>query len=141
MWSILFLFCSLALPLSGSFEAAAPRQRTTQRRQTEKLDRGLVAVHFESGKVFIGWRLLGTDPDVISFNFYRATSALPGPSLRRTSVRLNSQALVEATSFVDIRADLTRANFYFVRAVVNGQEQKASAGFWLPANDPRNNTN
>jgi rhamnogalacturonan endolyase len=40
-------------------------------RQMEKLDRGIVAIYQGHGKVYIGWRLLGTDPDNISFNLYR----------------------------------------------------------------------
>ncbi|HYJ89034.1 MAG TPA: hypothetical protein VEW46_23410, partial [Pyrinomonadaceae bacterium] len=44
------------------------------RRQLERLGRGLVAVHFETGKVFVGWRMLGTDPGNIAFNVYRATN-------------------------------------------------------------------
>src|SRR5688500_1051810 len=40
--------------------------------QMEKLGRGVVAVHQGEGKIFVGWRLLGTDPDAIEFNVYRA---------------------------------------------------------------------
>ena len=42
-------------------------------RQMEALGRGVVAIRQDGGKVFVGWRLLGTDPDDIAFNVYRAT--------------------------------------------------------------------
>ncbi|HUT10150.1 MAG TPA: hypothetical protein VMY42_06610, partial [Thermoguttaceae bacterium] len=40
-------------------------------RQMEHLGRGMVAIHQGGGKVYVGWRLLGTDPDDIAFNLYR----------------------------------------------------------------------
>ena len=42
-------------------------------RQMERLDRGVVAVHREDGKVYVGWRMFGTDRDDIAFNLYRST--------------------------------------------------------------------
>ena len=39
-------------------------------RQIEYLDRGLVAVK-TTGGVFVGWRVLGTDPASLAFNIYR----------------------------------------------------------------------
>ncbi|HKR21042.1 MAG TPA: hypothetical protein VJS17_00555, partial [Pyrinomonadaceae bacterium] len=106
---------------------------TAQRRQLEKLGRGLVAVRFEEGKVFVGWRLLGTDPQNIAFNVYRTSDA--GKSLK-----INATPIVEATSFIDSfvdnEADLTKAVEYFVKPVLKGREQKERARFKLPANSP-----
>ena len=42
-------------------------------RQMEKLSRGLVAVRFDTNKVWISWRLFGTDSEKIAFNLYRET--------------------------------------------------------------------
>ena len=42
-------------------------------RQMEYLDRGVIAVNQGNGKVYVGWRMLGTDPDDIAFNLYRST--------------------------------------------------------------------
>src|SRR5262245_2747749 len=42
-------------------------------RHMENLGRGVVAIHQGDGKVFVGWRLLGTDPDDVAFNLYRST--------------------------------------------------------------------
>ena len=53
-------------------------------RQMENLGRGVVAVSQGDGKVYVGWRMLGTDPDDIAFNLYRTTGA-------RDSVKLNDQ--------------------------------------------------
>jgi len=103
------------------------------RRQLEKLGRGLVAIHYETGKVHIGWRMLGTDPENIAFNVYRVTSGAGGVTLRRLPVRVNVTPVVNATSFVDTGADITKRNLYFVRPVLNGREQTASASFTLPA--------
>lgn len=115
--------------------ASPSMPKPVARRQLEKLGRGLVAIHQETGKVFISWRMLGTDPDNLAFNVYRTTSS-GGPTTRRMPIRVNAAPVVEATSFIDTGADVTKANSYFVRPVLNGREQAASAGFTLPANAP-----
>ena len=113
----------VAIGLMGlAFNWTAPAQR-----QLENLGRGLVAVRFEQEKVFVGWRLLGTDPESITFNVYREADG-------GKRVKLNSKPIVEATSFTDTQADLTKSNSYFVRPVLNGRERKESAAFTLPAN-------
>ncbi len=98
-------------------------------RQMERLGRGVIAVHQGEGKVFVGWRMLGTDPDNIAFNLYR--SADDGKP-----VRLNDKPITKTTSFVDDKADLTKSNSYFVRQIINGREREASAAFKLSANAP-----
>ena len=98
-------------------------------RQIEKLGRGVVAINQGDGKVFVGWRLLGTDPETVGFNVYRsANGAAP--------VKLNPQPLTEATDWIDSSADLAAANAYVVRAVLGGKEQPASAPYLLPAGAP-----
>jgi rhamnogalacturonan endolyase len=47
-------------------------------RQMENLGRGVVALHQPDGKVFVSWRLLGTDPDGVAFNLYRKSEPLAG---------------------------------------------------------------
>src|SRR4051812_30276237 len=98
----------------------------TALRQMERLGRGIVAVNQGDGKVFIGWRLFGTDPDKLAFNVYRATA-------HDRPLKLNSQPITETTNFVDTKADLTKSNSYFVRPVLNGREQEASKPFTLSA--------
>ena len=95
----------------------------------ENLGRGVVAVRTSSTQVYVGWRMLGTDPANISFNLYR--SAKGG-----AAVKLNSSPLTATTNFVDSTANAGQANAYFVRPLVNGVETTASASFTLPANSP-----
>ncbi|HEX6625769.1 MAG TPA: rhamnogalacturonan lyase [Pyrinomonadaceae bacterium] len=98
-------------------------------RQMEGLGRGVVAVRQADGKVFVGWRVLGTEPDEIAFNLYRATDGA-------RAAKLNERPLVEASSFVDEKADASRSHAYFVRPVLKGREQEPSAAFTLAANAP-----
>jgi rhamnogalacturonan endolyase len=98
-------------------------------RQMENLGRGVVAINEGDGKVFVGWRLLGTDPEVISFNVYRSTGE--GPPVKR-----NQEPLSGSTSFQDRDAPPDQANAYFVRAVHAGRELEPSAAFVLPAHAP-----
>ena len=98
-------------------------------RQMEALGRGAVAVREGEGKVFVGWRLLGTDPEGIAFNVYRkAGSAAPE--------RLNVEPITGATCIVDAGAKADAANSYFVRPILSGAEQEPSAPFTLPAGAP-----
>lgn len=97
-----------------------------QLRQMERLGRGVVAVNQGDGKVFVGWRLLGTDADKIAFNLYRSTDG--------KTIELNDKPITATTSFVDAKADLTKSNSYFVRPLLNGREQEASKPFTLAAN-------
>ncbi|MFG6487617.1 rhamnogalacturonan lyase [Roseateles sp. BYS78W] len=80
-------------------------------RQMEKLDRGVVALTTSSG-VFVGWRLLGTEPAGVRFNVYRDG--------RR--VNAEPQAL---TNLVDAQGHAD--SLYTVSAVVGGKELPASA--------------
>jgi rhamnogalacturonan endolyase len=98
-------------------------------RQMEKLGRGVVAVNQGEGKAFVSWRLLGTEPDSIGFNVYRATGAAK-------PVKLNNAPLTKATCFQDTGVDSSQPVSYTVRAVLNGQEQPAGKEFKFPANAP-----
>lgn len=93
-------------------------------RQMERLGRGLVALRRDDGKVFLSWRLFGTDPDAIAFNVYRAGK------------KLNARPITHCTCFVDEKPDLAKDSRYTVRPVLDGREQEASAPFVLPANAP-----
>lgn len=97
-------------------------------RVMENLDRGLIAVNEGGGKVYIGWRLLSGDADAVGFNLYRSAAG--------TTVRLNGHPIGNSTNFTDTRADLSLANTYFVKPVVNGRELSQSKACTLPANPP-----
>jgi rhamnogalacturonan endolyase len=98
-------------------------------RQMEYLSRGVVAVNQGEGKVFVSWRMLGTDQDDIAFNLYRATAGAK-------PVRLNSAPIADVTFFIDDRADIKNTNVYFVRPVSRKKEQAASRNFTLKAGTP-----
>jgi rhamnogalacturonan endolyase len=98
-------------------------------RVLEALGRGVVAVRQADGKVFVGWRLLATDPDGVAFNVYRSTAG-------GKPKRLNRQPLTGPTHFEDESADRSRVLGYSVRPVVKGREQDPSAAFALPAQAP-----
>lgn len=95
----------------------------------ENLGRGVVAVHQGEGKVYVGWRMLGTDPDNIAFNLYRSTGG-------KAPVKLNKLPLTQSTNFTDTNADAKQRLSYFVRPIRQGKEQAASTAFTLPAGSP-----
>ncbi|GEO07146.1 rhamnogalacturonan endolyase YesW [Adhaeribacter aerolatus] len=95
----------------------------------ENLGRGVVAVHQGEGKVFVSWRMLGTDPVNIAFNLYRKTGS-------KKPVKLNPQPLTQSTNFQDSKVDISQPNAYYVKPVLNGKEQEVSAAFTLPAQAP-----
>ncbi|MHA6247400.1 rhamnogalacturonan lyase [Pontibacter sp. CAU 1760] len=102
---------------------------TMAQRVLENLDRGLVAVNQGEGNVYVGWRMLGTDPDDVAFNLYRQTGTA-------SPVRLNSAPLTESTNFVDTGADLQQPNTYFVKTVARGKARKTAGSFTLAAQAP-----
>ena len=73
--------------------------------------------------------MLGTDPDDIAFNIYRTTGGGP-------AVKLNEKPLTQSTNYVDTGVDLSRSNSYFVRSVLDGEQQQACAAFTLVGNAP-----
>ncbi|MGQ4476875.1 rhamnogalacturonan lyase [Streptomyces sp. SAS_276] len=80
-------------------------------RQVEALDRGVVSVHTDSGNL-VSWRWLGTDPDTVSFNVYRA------------GTKVNSAPITGSTNY--FHAGAPAQADYTVRAVVGGVEQADS---------------
>jgi rhamnogalacturonan endolyase len=116
--------CAAALLCcAGSIVVAAPP------RQMEKIDRGVVAIREPGGKVFVSWRLLGTDAPDKAFNLYRATGGAQ-------PVKVNDKPLAGATFFVDEKPDLAQSNAYSVRAIPSGEEEDARGEFTIPANAP-----
>lgn len=145
--ALLFAVAFFSLPL-----AAQP--------QLENLGRGVVAIHQPDGRIAVSWRLLGTDPDGVTFNLYRKSEPLPGARggvggpgaggggggrgvggagrggfgvAPGSPVKLNAAPLGGATFFVDETANLATKTSYFVRAVVGDVEQEPSAAFTFPA--------
>lgn len=100
-------------------------------RLMENLDRGVVAINQGEGKVFIGWRLLGTEVIGTPFNVYRQSGS-------GQAVKLNDGALTGPTYLVD-NNPLTENSTYFVRSLASGQEQNEDGKFLLAAGAPVRN--
>lgn len=86
-------------------------------RWMERLGRGVVAVRTSSSSVFIGWRLLGTEPDGLAFNIYR------------DGVKLNASPLTGATHYTD---NTSVNGLYTVKAIISGTEENSivQAAVW-----------
>ncbi len=117
----LFLVVGIAL--------ACPPGAVAQRRM-ETLGRGTIAIPKDDGKVYVGWRMLVTDPEGIAFHLDRSTDGAPPVRLTREPVR-------DSTNFLDADAPLDRSNTYSVRPVLEGREGEAGAPFTLKAGAPR----
>ncbi|WP_019071365.1 rhamnogalacturonan lyase [Streptomyces hokutonensis] len=103
------LTAAAALVLAGLTTGGTAQAATA--RQVEALDRGVVSVHTDSGNL-VSWRWLGTDPDTVSFNVYRA------------GTKVNSAPVTGSTNYFHAGA-LAQAD-YTVRAIVGGVEQADS---------------
>ena len=124
MISFRTLFSLMWVLFGAHFPGSASAQR-----QMEFLDRGLVAVRLDEKRVFLSWRLLGTDAENIGFNLYRSEAG-GEPS------KLNAEPIVDATCFVDDEAPTGKLITYFVRPQLEGSEREQSRSVTLPANGP-----
>ncbi|MFJ9656685.1 rhamnogalacturonan lyase [Streptomyces griseoflavus] len=93
---------------AGLTALSPPSARAATARQVEALDRGVVSVHTGTGNL-VSWRWLGTDPDSVAFNVYRA------------GTKVNASPVTGSTTYFHSGAP-SHAD-YTVRAVVNGTEQ------------------
>jgi len=95
-------------------------------RQLETLGRGVVGMRTSSTQVYIGWRMLGTDPEDASFNLYRVRGGVTN--------KLNSSPITNSCNYVDTPPNFSVANEYFVRPIFGGSEQAPGASWILSAN-------
>ena len=98
-------------------------------RYMENLDRGVVAIRQNGNRVFVSWRMLGTEPDQISYNIYRISN-------KTKPEKLNANPITNTTFFIDTSVDLSKENAWFIRSVLNGKEQASSKSFAISANAP-----
>ena len=117
------------LAMIGASNAPAQSGGPASVRLMEDLGRGVVAVRQGDGRVFVSWRLLGTDPDGVAFHLDRTTGD-------GTPIRLNRAPIAGATCFIDEGADPAGAVAYTIRPVVDGKEGAPGAPYRLPANAP-----
>jgi len=80
----------------------------------ERLDRGAVALRTPEGQVYVGWRLLATDPPDIAFDVY----ALPAAGTTRT--KLNPAPITRSCNYVDPSPEVGR--LYQVQPLAGGRE-------------------
>lgn len=106
--------------------------QVSAQRLMENLNRGVIAINQGGGKVFVSWRLLGTEPVDTKFNLYRTTG-------KTNPIKLNKEALTKGTNFVDEKVDTTQVNTYFVKTVSGKTEGKTSESFTLTANSSARN--
>ena len=97
--------------------------------KSEKLDRGVIALRTSINEVYVGWRLLESGPESITFNVYRSTE-------KTQPVKLNQHPINSSTNYVDTTAPLDKENVWWVRPVINGREQKPGEFCKLTANSP-----
>ncbi len=95
-------------------------QATNDARRGEKLDRALIAravgnVHQKGGRVYLGWRLLKSDPADVTFNVFRRSGDA-------SAVKLNNRPISSTTDYLDDSAPKNVELTYFVRAVASGKQ-------------------
>jgi rhamnogalacturonan endolyase len=98
-------------------------------RQMEALNRGVIAMRRATSEIYVGWRMLGTDPASVSFNLYRSANG-------GAAVKLNASPITSSTNYLDTSANTAVSNTYFVRPIIAGIELAASESFTLQANAP-----
>ena len=86
-------------------------------RISERLDRGLVAMPIDGGKVYLGWRLLESDPADVAFNVYRHAG-------NTAAAKLNDEPIRKTTDFVD--GSPGTGSEYSVRPIIDGREGSLS---------------
>lgn len=126
---VLWLAAVEAAPPDASKTQPQPEAGALPARQMEKLGHGVVALHLGGGKVFVSWRLLGTDPDGVAFNLYRQVGT-------GEPVKLTKEPLTKVTCFADTGVEFVNPVRYTVRAVIDGKEGAASGAWTLPAGAP-----
>ena len=88
-------------------------------RVRERLDRGLVAVPDENGRIHVGWRLLGSDPKDAAFDVYRSVD---GQAPRK----LTPTPITKTTDFLDTNVPLAEESEYTVRIVTEHSQESPS---------------
>lgn len=80
----------------------------------ERLDRGVAAFTRSDGSVYIGWRLLVSDPPNVTFDIYRSETP------RGPRAKINPSPIGDSTNFVDRNVG-GKKFFYAIRALAKGK--------------------
>lgn len=85
-------------------------------RQMERLGRGMITLRTNSTQIYVGWRLLGNDPQDLAFNLYRSSNGA-------AAVKINGSPLTATTDYLDTPASpATNSYSYSVKPVINNVE-------------------
>lgn len=100
----------------------------------ETLDRGMVAIRTSESSVYLGWRLLDSDPAGRVFNVYRSSNGAE-------AVKLNETPMMAGTNFVDTRAPIDQRHEWRITSVAlprgaAPQEGDTVGRVELPASSP-----
>ncbi|HID21499.1 MAG TPA: hypothetical protein EYP14_03760, partial [Planctomycetaceae bacterium] len=114
------LVCRVTVFVGALATATWAASAEAAERQLETLDRGLIARLLPDGHVYLGWRLLESDPPDVTFHVYRRAGESGQP------VRITRQPISRTTDFVDRSATQVGPSFWFVRPVVDGKERAPS---------------
>ncbi len=105
--------------LQPQHEAKPLVEGWAEERVVERLDRGLIVQENKNGSLYIGWRLLKTDPQDIAFNVYRSVDG-------KKAEKLNREPVKETTDFIDMKPHNGVESDYWIRPLVDGREMEAS---------------
>jgi rhamnogalacturonan endolyase len=97
-------------------------------RVQEPLNRGMIALYDRDGNVYVGWRLLQSDPEDVGFNIYRSVNDGPPE-------KLNRRVINATTDFTDTGLVENAKCEYLVKAVSRNSEVEPSGKVTL-AGDP-----
>lgn len=99
----------------------------------EKLDRGVVALTVSENTVYVGWRLLKSDPENVAFNVYRKDVGLGD------FAKVNAEPITDSTNFLDKSATPGHGYRYKVKTVTQDAEKESPGQayvFTLTGNQP-----
>jgi len=90
----------------------------------ERLDRGIVALNLDEGDIYVGWRLLKSDPEDVAFDVYRENIGFGEYK------KINDEPVKGSTNFVDTTSKEGFAYNYKVKLLLDGAEKEtAGAGY------------
>jgi rhamnogalacturonan endolyase len=102
-------------------------------RQMENLNRGVHVMRTSPHSAFISWRLLGTDPEKVSFNIYRKTG-------QKKALKINKKPLSSVTNYTDTISPDSVDVAYLIKQVKKTKEKdEQNSSFVLKAHTPVKN--
>lgn len=90
--------------------------KITNAQLNENLDRGIVALSVKENTIYVGWRLLKSDPENIAFNIYRKDVIMDNLE------KINSNPIIRSTNYIDSTCLSGRAYLYSIKKIIKGIE-------------------